>query len=113
MFFPCSVFKVHLSLFAQGSSQLPERFIQRIRAAIYLKRVLFIPEGDTSIIHSSLLLITLKSGGPKWTRFSAEKPRRLQRATGTFPRAAFRVHFGFLSRNAVNIERSRSFLGEP
>ena len=35
MLFPCSVFKVHLSLFAQGSSQLPERFIQRI---IYLKR---------------------------------------------------------------------------
>ena len=30
-------------------------------------------------------------GGDYWTRFSAEKPRRLQRATGTLLRAAFRV----------------------
>ena len=33
----------------------------------------------------------------KWwarTRFSAEKPRRLQQSTGLLPRAAFRVHFG-------------------
>ena len=33
-------------------------------------------------------------GGPKWTRFSAEKPRRLQQSTGLLPRAGFRVHFG-------------------
>ena len=35
----------------------------------------------------------------KWwarTRFSAEKPRRLQQSTGLLPSAAFRVHFGFL-----------------
>ena len=34
----------------------------------------------------------------KWwarTRFSAEKPRRLQQSTGLLPSAAFRVHFGF------------------
>ena len=37
-----------------------------------------------------------KSGGPR-TRFSAEKPRRLQQSTGLLPRAAFRVHFGFLA----------------
>ena len=33
------------------------------------------------------------SGGPKWTRFSAEKPRRLQQSTGLLPRAGFRAHF--------------------
>ena len=31
------------------------------------------------------------SGGPKWTRFSAEKPRRLQQSTGLLPSAGFRV----------------------
>ena len=36
------------------------------------------------------------SGGPR-TRFSAEKPRRLQHATGMLSRAAFRVHFGLLT----------------
>ncbi|MBR4869316.1 MAG: hypothetical protein IKU12_00880, partial [Oscillospiraceae bacterium] len=30
-------------------------------------------------------------GGEKGIRFSAEKPRRLQRATGTLPRAGFRI----------------------
>ena len=38
------------------------------------------------------------SGGPKWTRFSAEKPRRLQQSTGLSPRAGFRVHFTELSK---------------
>ena len=38
----------------------------------------------------------LRSGGPR-TRFSAEKPRRLQHATGMLSRAAFRVHFGLLT----------------
>ena len=37
-----------------------------------------------------------RSGGPKWTRFPAGKPRRLQQSTGLLPRAAFRVHFGSL-----------------
>ena len=32
------------------------------------------------------------SGGGRWICFSAEKPRRLQRATGTLPRAAFQIH---------------------
>ena len=36
------------------------------------------------------------TSGPKWSRFSAEKPRRLQQSTGLLLRAAFRVHFGFL-----------------
>ena len=31
-------------------------------------------------------------GGGWWIRFSAEKPRRLQGATGALPRAAFRIH---------------------
>ena len=43
-----------------------------------------------------LHLLFFKSGGPKWTRFSAEKPRRLQQSTGLLLRAAFRVHFGSL-----------------
>ena len=47
-------------------------------------------------IHYSLLPITSKNGGPKWTRFAAAKPRRLQQSTGLLPRAAFRVHFGSL-----------------
>ena len=39
---------------------------------------------------------TVLSDGPliwrrRWDSFSAEKPRRLQRATGTLPRAAFRI----------------------
>ena len=32
-----------------------------------------------------------RSGGPKWTRFPAGKPRRLQQSTGLLSRAAFRV----------------------
>ena len=31
-------------------------------------------------------------GGRRWIRFSAEKPRRLRRATGAPPRAGFRIH---------------------
>ena len=46
----------------------------------------------------------------KWwarTRFSAEKPRRLQQSTGLLPRAAFRVHFGGF---AFGSRLSRSWL---
>ena len=46
----------------------------------------------------------------KWwarTRFSAEKPRRLQQSTGLLPRAAFRVHFGV---NHFRTQLSRSWL---
>ena len=42
-----------------------------------------------------LWVFAFRSGGPR-TRFSAEKPRRLQQSTGLFPKAAFRVHFGAL-----------------
>ena len=35
---------------------------------------------------------TLLRRGGGWIRFSAEKPRRWKRATGAFPRAAFRIH---------------------
>ena len=56
------------------------------------------------ILHSALCI--LRSGGPR-TRFSAEKPRRLQQSTGLLPRAAFRVHFGFL---AFGTRSSRSWL---
>ena len=48
---------------------------------------------------------SFRSGGPKWTRFSAEKPRRLQQSTGLLLRAAFRVHFGFFA--------SRTQLSQP
>ena len=47
-----------------------------------------------------------RSGGPR-TRFSAEKPRRLQQSTGLLPRAAFRVHFGV---SAFRTQLSRSWL---
>ena len=47
-----------------------------------------------------------RSGGPR-TRFSAEKPRRLQQSTGLLPRAAFRVHFGVL---AFRTQSPRSWL---
>ena len=38
-------------------------------------------------------------GDPERTRFSAEKPRRLQHATGMLPRAAFRVRVKHRSKN--------------
>ena len=44
----------------------------------------------------NLQSVLRRSGGPKWTRFAAAKPRRLQQSTGLLPRAAFRVHFGSL-----------------
>ena len=49
------------------------------------------------ILHSAFCI--LRSGGPKWTRFSAEKPRRLKQSTGLFPRAGFRVPYRTLSSN--------------
>ncbi len=94
MLFPCSVFKVHLSLFAQ---RRPRTFPRTsFSEQSILKEIRIVREADTSILHFSLFIFHLKNGGPKWTRFSAEKPRRLQRATGTLLRAAFRVHFVFL-----------------
>ena len=41
-----------------------------------------------------------RSGRPKWTRFSAEKPRRLKQSTGLFPRAGFRVPYRTQSSNS-------------
>ena len=52
---------------------------------------------ETSVITEiSFNSFKKESGGPR-TRFSAEKPRRLQQSTGLLPRAAFRVHFGALA----------------
>ena len=50
-----------------------------------------------------LHLLFFKSGGPKWTRFSAEKPRRLQQSAGLLLRAGFRVRFLYprLDRSCV------------
>ena len=48
------------------------------------------------ILHSAFK----RSGGPKWTRFSAEKPRRLKQSTGLFPRAGFRVPYRTQSSNS-------------
>ena len=45
-------------------------------------------------------------GGGGWIRFSAEKPRRLKRAAGAFPRAAFRI------RNKNAPPTGRTFLVE-
>ena len=52
----------------------------------------------------------VRSGGPKWTRFSVEKPRRLRYAPGISPRAGFRVPFSPLcsSLPASNQKCSRS-----
>ena len=50
------------------------------------------------ILHSAFCI--LRSGGPKWTRFSAEKPRRLKQSTGLFPRAGFRVPYRTQSSNS-------------
>ena len=43
----------------------------------------------------------------QWTRFSAEKPRRLKQSPGLFLRAGFRVHFGFLELLFPTIETFR------
>ena len=41
------------------------------------------------------------SGGPKWTRFPAGKPRRLQHVADMLSRAAFRAIFVFLTNSSV------------
>ena len=54
-----------------------------------------------------------RSGGPKWTRFSAEKPRRLKQSTGLFPRAGFRVPYRTLSSNpSASIQALREVVGQ-
>ena len=45
-----------------------------------------------------MVSLCLRSGGPKWTRFPAGKPRRLQQSTGLLPSAGFRVLRRFLIR---------------
>ena len=54
MLFPCSVFKVHLSLFAQRRP----RFLPRTSFNEYIskKRFLIVREADTSIFHFSLFI---------------------------------------------------------
>ena len=59
-----------------------------------------------------------RSGGPKWTRFAAAKPRRLQQSTGLLLRAAFRVHFGslgftlFSPSGSCSTQQSRRLVGQ-
>ena len=54
MLFPCSVFKVHLSLFAQRRP----RTLPRTSFNEYIsKRISIIPEGDTSILHFSFFIL--------------------------------------------------------
>ena len=50
----------------------------------------------------------LRSGGPKWTRFPARKPRRLQHATGMLSRAAFRAIL-FVHLTALSFKTSLLF----
>ena len=82
----CSVFKVHLwASFSRDSMKQLNRlncFSQSLNFAF-------------CILHFAFR----RSGGPKWTRFSAEKPRRLKQSTGLFPRAGFRVPYRTLSSN--------------
>jgi len=59
-------------------------------------RIPFKKFNEASAIAGTSVNLLKRSGGPR-TRFSAEKPRRLQQSTGLLPRAAFRVHFGVLA----------------
>ena len=83
----CSVFKVHLwvSFSRDSMKQLNHLncFSQSLNFAF-------------CILHFAFR----RSGGPKWTRFSAEKPRRLKQSTGLFPRAGFRVPYRTQSSNS-------------
>ena len=56
---------------------------------------------------------SLWSGGPKWTRFPAGKPRRLKQSTGLFLRAGFRVLEGFSSSNSYGTSIMVSEIGGP
>ena len=57
---------------------------------------------------SQFLYSGSRSGGPR-TRFSAEKPRRLQQSPGLLPRAAFRVHFGLTYQRLSIVQVLTSF----
>ena len=57
-------------------------------------------------LNPQIFIFLFWSGGPR-TRFSSEKPRRLQQSTGLLPRAAFRVHFGLQTSWTLS---SRSWL---
>ena len=63
----------------------------------------------------SLFTLTsyFKSGGPKWTRFPAGKPRRLKQSTGLFLRAGFRVLEGFSSSNPFGVSILVGEIGGP
>ena len=76
----------------QGTILNPKRFNEISTSQLKLQSI--------SLFHFK------KSGGPR-TRFSAEKPRRLQQSTGLLSSAAFRVHFGVF---AFGSQSSRSWL---
>ena len=63
----------------------------------------------------SLFTLTsyFKSGGPKWTRFPAGKPRRLKQSTGLLLRAGFRVLEGFSSSNPFGVSILVGEIGGP
>ena len=96
----CSVFKVHFwASFSRDSMKLLT-FIRNFSQSLCVVEISGI-EPLTSCLQGrrspswakppDLHLLFFKSGGPKWTRFSAEKPRRLQQSTGLSPGAGFRV----------------------
>ena len=80
----CSVFKVHLWVSLSRDSMKPQPKLE-------LQSI-----SQFCILHFAFK----RSGGPKWTRFSAEKPRRLKQSTGLFPRAGFRVPYRTQSSNS-------------
>ena len=61
----------------------------------------------------SLSYSVIGSGGPKWTRFPAGKPRRLKQSTGLFLRAGFRVLEGFSLSNSFGVSILVSEIGGP
>ena len=52
-------------------------------------------------------------GGPKWTRFPAGKPRRLEQSTGLFLRAGFRVLEVLSSSNPFGVSILVCEIGGP
>ena len=70
---------------------------------------------SVNLFDFSLFTLTyyFKSGGPKWTRFPAGKPRRLKQSTGLFLRAGFRVLEGFSSSNPFGVSILVGEIGGP
>ena len=66
---------------------------KRDRTADLLNAIQALSQLSYTPIFTFLLSVVLlqKNGVPKWTRFAAAKPRRLQQSTGLLLRAGFRV----------------------